>query len=377
MRNHYVLLFLSLFLLHKQILLAQDPIFSQFSMNKLYLNPAMTGFHLGTTVNLSYRDQWRTVRKGYSQFKTNSIGISTNFPCIRSSFGLIYTDNVEGEGLLRWQNVGGSFAFSILEGETNTNSYEVKAGLRLSHSWRTLNWGNLVFADQLDPLDGVVDVSQITIPNNAMSSTQNYWDGEAGLMLSAERIELGSKEIDLMEDLQAGFSVNHLIPRNHDSFLGTPEYVPMRFTLYLSWLNTLTKQRYSENSTLWLNPIFKMDLQPASKVYNSFNYMSFNYGLGLMTSSIYGGVCVQNRQFLIDKYNTSALIVNMGLSFPIEKDLMVRFGMSKDLNVRGLSNNANGAWEFSLIVNAQKASVCDPTSPGHYRRLRNTCKRWH
>lgn len=374
MRNHYILLFLSLFLLHKQMLFAQDPTFSQFSMNKLYLNPAMTGLHLGTMINVSYRDQWRAVRKGYSQFKTNSIGISTNIPCIRSSFGLIYTDNVEGEGLLRWQNVGGSFAFSILSGENKTNSFELKAGMRLSHSWRTLNWQNLVFADQLDALEGVVNSSQIVIPNNATTSNQSYWDAEAGLALSAEHIKLKANAPDLMEDLQAGVAVSHLIPRNHPSFLGTPEYVPMRFTLHFSWLNTLAKGRYGAQETrLWLNPLFKMDLQGSSKAPNTFNFMSFNYGLGLMTPSIYGGLCMQNRKFILDSYNTSSLILNMGYAWETN-DLMMRFGVSKDLTISGLSNNANGAWEFSLIINPRKASFCDPNSPRYNTRMRNICK---
>ena len=42
---------------------AQDPAFSQFYANPLYLNPAFAGTNICPRVNLNYRDQWPGYRK--------------------------------------------------------------------------------------------------------------------------------------------------------------------------------------------------------------------------------------------------------------------------------------------------------------------------
>ena len=44
---------------------AQDPAFSQFYANPLYLNPAFAGTNDCPRVNLNYRDQWPGIGRTY------------------------------------------------------------------------------------------------------------------------------------------------------------------------------------------------------------------------------------------------------------------------------------------------------------------------
>ena len=45
---------------------AQDPTFSQFYINRLYLSPALVGLDPGTTLNVSYRNQWPGVSGAFN-----------------------------------------------------------------------------------------------------------------------------------------------------------------------------------------------------------------------------------------------------------------------------------------------------------------------
>ncbi|MEL6846619.1 MAG: type IX secretion system membrane protein PorP/SprF, partial [Bacteroidota bacterium] len=112
MQDIYRLVILGiLLLLANKSLQAQDPILSQYYTNKIYLNPALTGFEGGTTVNMNYRNQWYAIAGNLAQFTTNSAAVDVELPCIQSAFGLIYVDNLEGEGRLRWQSLGLSYAW--------------------------------------------------------------------------------------------------------------------------------------------------------------------------------------------------------------------------------------------------------------------------
>ena len=43
-------------------LFAQDPLFTQFYANPLYLNPALAGAARCPRINLNYRNQWRNAK---------------------------------------------------------------------------------------------------------------------------------------------------------------------------------------------------------------------------------------------------------------------------------------------------------------------------
>ena len=55
--------------------LAQDPAFTQFYANPMYLNPAMAGSANCPRISLNHRNQWPNLR---GSFITNSISIDKN-----------------------------------------------------------------------------------------------------------------------------------------------------------------------------------------------------------------------------------------------------------------------------------------------------------
>lgn len=347
---------------------SQDPIFSQFYANKLYLNPAFTGFHLGTVANLNYRSQWAGVRSGYSKFETKSVGVSTILPCYHSGFGLTYNENVQGEGYLKWQSVGLSYAYHLIDDHNRKNTSQLAIGFGVSHNWRSVNWNNFVFGDQLNALEGIVGPSAYTPPASMTSQSKGYWDLNVGTVYMVERIK--SKHTTFAEDLRMGIAINHLV-RNNTTLLGYKEYLPMRFTGHISWLHALNDND-DPTKKIYLNPMIRYDYQKPSVAPSAYPFMSVSYGLGVMTSSLYGGFYMQNRKGIVDIYNTSSLVTQLGYGWETE-DVFIRFGVSKDFNLTGFTNYGGGAWEASLIINPKQAMICNPNSMTYKRRMQNQC----
>ena len=348
---------------------AQDPVFSQFYANKMYLNPAFTGFHLGTVVNINYRRQWAGVREGYSKFETKSVGISTILPCYHSGFGLTYNEATKGEGFLKSQSAGFSYAYHYVNDNDRHNTSQLSLGFRTSYNWRSVNWENFVFGDQLVAMQGIVGPSQYTPPASMISQSKNYWDLDAGLVYMTEKWKVKRKV--LAEDLRMGLAFSHLI-KNNTSLLGYKEYLPIRYTAHISWLNELTNTQDAKHS-VYLNPTARFDFQKASYSAAANSYMTISYGIGIMTPTLYGGFYLQNRNVIPERYNTSSLVAQLGYGWDTD-NMFINFGMSKDFNLTGFSNYGGGAWEMSLIINPKNAMFCDPNSTSYKRRMQRQCK---
>src|SRR5262245_8045525 len=65
---------------------AQDPHFTQFYANPLYLNPAFAGSAHCPRINLNYRNQWPALQ---GQFITASVSYDQQIPSISSGIGLL------------------------------------------------------------------------------------------------------------------------------------------------------------------------------------------------------------------------------------------------------------------------------------------------
>ena len=67
------------FIFTTNIASAQDPAFSQFYANPLYLNPAFAGTNVCPRVNLNYRDQWPGIGRTYVSVSVYGINTLNRF----------------------------------------------------------------------------------------------------------------------------------------------------------------------------------------------------------------------------------------------------------------------------------------------------------
>ena len=95
----------------------QDPTFSQFYANPLYLNPSLTGSAFSPRLTLNYRNQWPSLA---DNFVTYNASYDQYVPDINSSFGIIFNTDRAGSGMITTTTVSGLYSYNL---KISRNSY--------------------------------------------------------------------------------------------------------------------------------------------------------------------------------------------------------------------------------------------------------------
>ena len=88
---------------------AQDPEFSQFYANPLYLNPAFAGTARCPRISLNYRNQWPGIS---GTFITTSASYDQHVESLTGGLGLMVT-NDQAANTLRSTRVSGIYSYQI------------------------------------------------------------------------------------------------------------------------------------------------------------------------------------------------------------------------------------------------------------------------
>ena len=96
-RNFFLLLFM---LVGMQGLRAQDPHFSQFYANPLYLNPAFAGSNVCPRLVMNYRNQWPAIPGSYVTYNAS---FDMHFQALNGGLGVLFSSDRAGEGVLTTQ----------------------------------------------------------------------------------------------------------------------------------------------------------------------------------------------------------------------------------------------------------------------------------
>ena len=82
---------------------AQDPEFSQFYANPLYLNPALAGAEICPRAVINYRNQWPGLAKS---FVTYNASYDQYFQKLHGAVGILVNMDNAGEGILKTTQAG-------------------------------------------------------------------------------------------------------------------------------------------------------------------------------------------------------------------------------------------------------------------------------
>lgn len=165
-----------------------EPIYSQYYLNPIVINPGFTGFRNTLAFDLSVRKQWMGIEKAPS-----SIFLSAHSPINNSKTSL---------GLVLQRNQAGPLSYNIL----NLNySYIVRLGDRTLLSLgldfgvmnQSLSFGNMVLLDQDDPNFAQTSYNQI-IPIVGLGGvlfTPNFYFGIARPNIPVSQMNLGEANV--------------------------------------------------------------------------------------------------------------------------------------------------------------------------------------
>ncbi|HPY66614.1 MAG TPA: PorP/SprF family type IX secretion system membrane protein [Bacteroidales bacterium] len=300
----------------------QDPTFSQFYANPLYLAPSFAGATEEYRLGLNYRNQWPAIP---GVFHTYSISFDKAMPNFNSGFGILASYDVAGSGNLSTTNIGllYSYDFNI------SDDWHIRPGVHFKFYYLGLDIYKLVFNSQLTasgtspsvyppPFDNIADVDFAT---SALAYNDRIW---------------------------AGFTLDHLlVPKT--SFYGDDSNVPIKFNLFGGLqLIRKTRLRVKLQETLSV----ALNFQKQAKFYQT------DIGLYYFKSPLIFGLWYRGIPFMTSQAG-DAIIGLIGF-----KSDNLHIGYSYDFTISNLISSTAGAHEVSLVyefssfsMNSQKKRI--------------------
>jgi type IX secretion system PorP/SprF family membrane protein len=294
-----VLLF---FLTYSGNVCAQDPIFSQFYANPLYLNPAFAGTVRCPRVNLNFRNQWPGIQGTYV---TYSASVDRHFDGIHGGLGFIATHDNAGTGVLRTTNISGIYSYQL----DITRTFSMKFGFQATYFQKVIDWSKLTFGDMIDARRGFV-----------------YTTNEVQKLQSKSGVDFSAGILGYSKKYFFGAALHHIT--QPDEGLQGPSKLPRKFTAHAGAVIPVGDDKGNET---FISPNVLYQQQQ--------DFMQLNLGLYVTKGPFVGGLWYRTGDAFI------ALIGIHQHSFKI--------GYSYDVTISKLSNATYGSHEISFCQQFQ------------------------
>lgn len=337
------ILIIVLFLSSHQNIFCQEPVFTQFQNNPIYLNPALAGqykFRLCNVLN----SQWFNVP---GQFNTQFISIDgkaerkgnkyriQSLPSLKDGFllwGCSFLRNSEGEFSLNTNNV--SFILGYGK-EIKTNSKSLltfSIPLQFSLINKNIDFSNAVFMQNLDPVFGNINSNNFVSP----TPSYNYPTFSTGVNFSYinnlikskadYKLNFGGAVSNILLNELEGFILQNTVDNKKWTFYGT-----LFLKKSLFFRNSIFYQKQNVFETFQITSDLKVDMLE-----------NFTFGLlyrhQLVNSS-------QNKIALESFHIAPTFFLNQKSDYPIRISLSYGFTLS-DLN----QSNTKGIAEISMQI---------------------------
>lgn len=306
--------FLLIILLPGGNLMAQDAIFSQFFASPLYLNPAFAGANSCSRLALNYRNQ---PFPEFGTFAAYNVSYDQYFSALSGGVGILATSDHQG-GLIMKNQVAAIYAYQMqLSGR-----WHLHFGAQAGYYRKDLNWGQLEFMDQWNPLTGETGPQREDPPEETSLQAANF---AAGVLFFDETFFLGMAAHHLTRPRESFFE-DHRLAVKYTAHFG--------MTLYPGQ----GARGRTSNNGFSVSPNMIIQSQAANT--------RINYGAYVGLGPLVGGAWL--RQTL---NRANALIFLLGLHHG-----NYRVGYSYDYSLSGYSAGIQGAHEISISLNLHCAN---------------------
>lgn len=357
------LLFVTL-LFCARICIAQDPAFSQFYANRIYLNPAFTGIENGISFSGVSRMQWVNVDQGFSTYIAS---IELQDPFLRSGFGLSLYHDTEGLMQLNTNRISFSYAYHI-----PLDKHNLHIGLQGHWAEKSVDWNKIIFSDQLDPVFG--DINQTTaVP---LLDKISYTDFDFGLLWRFEKDMKIGNLISRGTRTSIGVTIQHLPylflkDSGNESFQNLDTQTSPRLTIHAGTVVPIIFFN-GKKSKISVSPNIKIDLQGDHFIAPLQHLQVITYGCYLLYDGIYVGAFYQNKHVFPQFKDTNAFIFAFGayLKNGKKNNRNLFIGLSYDANATGVGPRAGGVYEVALRWTINKnGSLKGKSKRGKSRRI--------
>lgn len=283
---------------------SQDPQFTQFYANPLYLNPAFAGSHGCPRFAMNYRNQWPSLTGNYV---TYSASYDQYFKNISGGIGVIGMHDQQGQGTIYTSMLGVIYSYHL---KVN-RKFSMLFGARASMFNKFLDWDKLTFGDMIDPRRGFIYQTG-DVPRGG---SRYFFDASAGFVGYSKSFFFGG-------------AVHHLNRPNESMIVGESR-LPMRFTGHMgAEIKLGGKSQYNNITSIMPNVIYQYQ--------NGFQ--EINIGTYVKYGAFTAGAWFRNRD---------AFILSIGVNTG-----KFKLGYSYDVTVSRLNNGVSGgSHEVSLGIN--------------------------
>jgi len=294
---------------------SQDPTFSQFYANPLYLSPSFAGATEEYRFGMNYRNQWPAIP---GVFHTYSISFDKALINFNSGIGVLATYDVAGSGDLSTTNIGLLYSYDF-----NINrEWHVRPGVNFKFYYLGLDIYKLVWNSQLTGSGVTPSVSPPPFDNVA-------------------DVDFAFSTLAYNDRIWAGFTLDHLlVPKT--SFYGEDANVPIKFNLY-GGVQIIKKTRLRTKLKEVMS--VAMNFQKQAKFYQT-DIGLYYYKNPLIFGLWYRGIP------LVTSQAGDAIIGLIGI-----KTSQLHIGYSYDFTISNLISSTAGAHEVSLIYEFTSFSI--------------------
>jgi type IX secretion system PorP/SprF family membrane protein len=282
---------------------AQDPMFSQFYANPIYLNPALAGSNGCPRIALNYRNQWPSLS---GTFVTYSASYDQYFKKMSGGIGVIVTHDQMGKNTINASTLSFIYSYHLKV----SRKFSFMFGAKATWNQKFLDWNKLTFGDMIDPRRGFI----YQTGDQVRGGSKGFFDVSAGL-------------VGFTKHFYFGLAAYHLNRPNESLIIGDSK-MPMRFVAHAGAEIPLGAQS-KYNNTASISPSIIYQYQQG--------FMEFNIGTYIKYGIFQVGFWFRNRDAFI-----STIGINTG---------MFKIGYSYDVTVSKLTNQSGGSHEVSLGLN--------------------------
>lgn len=308
---------------------AQDPVYSHFWGDRLYLNPALAGSERGLNVSAAARYQWPKIT---SEIASYGISVSVFEPNIGGGWGLSAMQHVEGEGFQKTSEYSFTYSYRLYGPKKRG---DLAFGVRTGYLQRSIDFNKLIFSDQLDPVNGVIYTTQAELPP---SDVIHIFNANAGFDFRYFLTKSKRTYINL------GCSWNN-ITRPRFSLMYLESRLPIRYTLYGSLAIT---GRPSGRFPFLVKPMFMIsrqgDLDGSDLSITAFGFQS-------SSDHIFGGVLYRSAE-IYKLPRRDALFFNFGF-FWRGRSAVNSFSYGYEYNISRLAINTGGSHEITFNMDLE------------------------
>jgi type IX secretion system PorP/SprF family membrane protein len=278
---------------------AQDPQFTQFYANPLYLNPAFAGSKRCPRIALNTRLQWTGISGNY---RTYAASFDMHVDPIQGGIGIRFMRDEAGQATITSHNLALMYSYQI----KLSRKLSLRFGAEVGFMQRSLDTRNLTFGDQIDDRYGFV------------YTTQEVFDNADKIMFDA-----GAGAVIYSDVFYGGVAFHHITEPN-EGFLGNSK-LPFKFTAHAGAMIPIGRSRkYAGEAFISPNILFQLQQ----------SFYQLNVGIYAGKGPFVGGLWYRSNDSFIALVGFQKGIFKIGYSY--------------DITISRLTNATAGSHEISL-----------------------------